>query len=56
VIGTRPTLQHDQNRPEDVLKVEAEVEGVGGEGAADALRYRVATETRSLLQRKLMGV
>jgi phage terminase large subunit len=31
-----PTLQHDPNRPEDVLKVDADEDGVGGDDAADA--------------------
>jgi len=51
-----PTLQHDPNRPEDVLKVDADEDGVGGDDAADALRYLVATKTREVRQRKLAGV
>jgi hypothetical protein len=56
LIETLPTLQHDPNRPEDVLKVDADEEGVGGDDAADALRYLVATKTRSVVQRKLRGL
>jgi len=37
-----PSLQHDPNRPEDVLKVDADEEGIGGDDAADACRYLVA--------------
>jgi hypothetical protein len=48
-------LQHDPNRPEDVLKVDADEEGVGGDDCADALRYLVATKARSISQRKLRG-
>ena len=51
-----PALQHDPNRPEDVLKVDADEDGVGGDDTADALRYLVATRTRSVTQRKLSGV
>lgn len=51
-----PTLQHDPNRPEDVLKVDADEDGVGGDDAADALRYLVATKAREVRQRKLAGV
>ena len=51
-----PTLQHDPNRPEDVLKVDADDEGVGGDDAADALRYLVATKAREVKARKLAGV
>ena len=51
-----PTLQHDPNRPEDVLKVDADEDGVGGDDAADAMRYLVATKARTVTQRKLSGV
>ncbi len=51
-----PTLQHDPNRPEDVLKVDADEDGVGGDDAGDALRYLVATKAREVRQRKLAGV
>jgi hypothetical protein len=51
-----PTLQHDPHRPEDVLKVDADEEGVGGDDAADALRYLVATKARGLALRKLAGM
>ena len=51
-----PRLQHDPNRPEDVLKVDADEEGVGGDDAADALRYLVATKSRAVTQRKLRGL
>jgi len=49
-------LQHDPNRPEDVLKVDADDDGVGGDDAADACRYLVATKARAVVQRKLRGV
>lgn len=52
---TLPSLQHDPNRPEDVLKEDAGEEGVGGDDAADALRYLVATKVRTVAQRKLWG-
>jgi len=56
LVETIPTLQHDPNRPEDVLKVDADEDGVGGDDAADALRYLVATKSRTITQRKLRGV
>jgi hypothetical protein len=56
LVETLPALQHDPNRPEDVLKVDADEEGVGGDDAADALRYLVATKARAVTQRKLRGV
>ena len=43
LINTLPDLQHDPNRPEDVLKVDADESGAGGDDAADALRYLVAS-------------
>ncbi len=48
--------QHDPNRPEDVLKVDADEDGVGGDDAADCLRYLVAAKARSVIARKLRGV
>jgi len=56
LIETLPALQHDPNRPEDVLKVDADEDGVGGDDAADALRYLVATKARTVAQRKLRGL
>jgi hypothetical protein len=51
-----PSLQHDPNRPEDVLKVDADEDGVGGDDAADALRYLVATKPRTVVVRRLRGL
>lgn len=56
LIETLPALQHDLNRPEDLLKVDADEDGVGGDDAADALRYLVATKTREIVVRKLRGL
>jgi hypothetical protein len=55
LIETLPTLQHDPNRPEDVLKVDADEDGIGGDDAADALRYMVASRPRMVVERKLRG-
>ena len=51
-----PSLQHDLNRPEDVLKVDADEDGVGWDDTADALRYLVASRGREIVQRKLRGL
>ena len=51
-----PILQHDPHRPEDVLKVDADEEGIGGDDAADCCRYLVATKARGMALRKLAGV
>ncbi len=56
MIETLPALQDDPNRPEDVDKVDADEDGLGGDDAADALRYLVATKTREVKQRKLRGL
>jgi phage terminase large subunit len=56
LITCLPSLQHDPNRPEDILKVNVDDEGLGGDDAADALRYLVATKPRQILERKLVGV
>jgi hypothetical protein len=56
VVETLPSLQHDPNRPEDVLKVDCDEDGAGGDDAADALRYLVATKARIIVQRKLRGL
>ena len=56
LVETLPALQHDPNRPEDVQKVDADEDGIGGDDAADALRYLVATKPRGVSQRRLTGV
>jgi hypothetical protein len=56
LVECLPSLQHDPNRPEDVLKVDADEDGIGGDDAADACRYLVATKSRAVEQRKLRGV
>ncbi len=56
LVKTLPALQHDPNRPEDVLKIDADEEGIGGDDAGDCLRYLVATKARAISQRKLRGL
>ena len=56
LIETLPALQRDPHRPEDLLKVDSDEDGVGGDDSADALRYMVATKAREVRQRKLAGV
>src|SRR5262249_49916566 len=46
LIDCLPTLQHDPNRPEDVLKVDPDDDGNGGDDAADAFRYLIGTKPR----------
>jgi hypothetical protein len=56
LIECLPALQHDPARPEDVLKVDPDDDGIGGDDAADAVRYLVATKARTLESRKLTGL
>src|ERR1039458_1017432 len=56
LIECLPSLQHDPNRPEDVLKVDADEDGAGGDDAADCCRYMVATKSLIVSQRKLRGL
>jgi phage terminase large subunit len=55
LIDCLPTLQHDPNRPEDVLKINPDDDGIGGDDAADALRYLVATRGRTVTPMRLRG-
>lgn len=41
LIECMPAMEHDPNRPEDVLKVDVDEDGNGGDDAYDALRYLV---------------
>jgi hypothetical protein len=44
LLETLPYLQYDPDRSGDVLKTNTNEEGTGGDDAADALRYMVATK------------
>jgi hypothetical protein len=45
LANSLPELQHDPNRPEDVLKVDTDSDGNGGDDFYDAARYtRMAAE------------
>lgn len=41
LVQCMPALQHNPNKPEDVLKWDVDEEGSGGDDPADALRYGV---------------
>jgi hypothetical protein len=56
LVECLPSLQHDPNRPEDVLKVDADEDGIGGDDAADCCRYLVHQPIRGGVQRRLVGV
>ena len=56
LLEALPYLQHDPDRPGDVLKTNINEDGVGGDDAADALRYLVATKPHYIYVRKLTGL
>ncbi len=56
LIECLPCLQHDPDRPGDVLKTNINEDGLGGDDPADALRYLVATSRREIVMRKLSGL
>jgi phage terminase large subunit len=51
-----PYLQHDPDRPGDVLKTNINEDGMGGDDLADALRYLVATQWPQAGVVKLRGL
>jgi hypothetical protein len=46
LIACLPDLVHDEHRPEDVLKVDADEDGKGGDDPYDGFRYAVMARTR----------
>ncbi|MEI7729122.1 MAG: hypothetical protein WCO56_06105 [Verrucomicrobiota bacterium] len=55
LLACLPYVQHDPDRPGDVLKTNVNEEGTGGDDAADALRYLVASRSPQIYVRKLTG-
>ena len=55
LLETVPAMQHDPNRPEDILKVDTDEEGQGGDDTADCLRYLVHYQPREVCATKLRG-
>jgi hypothetical protein len=55
-LNCLPYLQHDPDQPGDVLKTNTNDEGVGGDDAADALRYLVAHKPLRSYMCKLRGL
>ena len=56
LIACLPYLQHDPDRPGDVLKSNINEEGAGGDDPADALRYLVTTRISWCGVKKLRGL
>lgn len=48
LIECIPSLEHDPNRPEDVLKVDVDEDGNGGDDPYDAARYGLMEAGRSI--------
>jgi phage terminase large subunit len=48
LVENIPTLQHDPNHPEDVLKVNIDDDGNGGDDPYDGLRYGIMVKHRRL--------
>jgi PBSX family phage terminase large subunit len=46
LIECLPNMQHDPHRPEDILKVDVDDDGNGGDDSYDAVRYGLLTERR----------
>lgn len=46
LIASIPSLQHNPNKPEDVLKVDVEESGDGGDDWYDSFRYGIMAATR----------
>jgi phage terminase large subunit len=46
LIECLPSLEHDPHRPEDILKVDCDEDGRGGDDFVDSLRYAVMAATR----------
>ena len=45
LVECAPQMQHDPHRPEDVLKVDCDDDGVGGDDPYDCLRYGLMART-----------
>lgn len=55
LIDNLPLLQHDPDRPEDVLKVDVDERGIGGDDGPDSVRYLVMKKVHKLRLSKLGG-
>jgi hypothetical protein len=56
LLACLPTLEHDSDRPGDILKSNIAEDGAGGDDAADALRYLVCEKTETVRQVRLGGL
>ncbi len=55
LIDCLPNLQHDPHRPEDILKVDVDDDGNGGDDPADAARYLINYKPPIIRQVRLTG-
>jgi len=56
LLDCLPFLQTDPDQPADILKTNTNEEGLGGDDAADALRYMVAYRPQKIHVVKLRGL
>lgn len=56
LVEQLPEMVHDENKPEDVQKVDVSEDGDGGDDSADSLRVALATRTFKIRQVKLAGL
>ena len=54
-VAFSPVDAETEAGPEDVLKVDSDEDGIGGDDAADALRYLVANRLPQIRMAKLRG-
>jgi phage terminase large subunit len=55
LVECLPNLQHDPHRPEDVLKIDVDDDGNGGDDPADAARYLIHYKPAIIKQVRLRG-
>lgn len=56
LIECLPNLQHDPHRPEDILKIDVDDDGHGGDDPADAARYLIHYKPPIIKQVRLRGL
>jgi len=56
LLGCLPFLQHNPDHPADVLKTNPNEEGLGGDDAADTLRYLLSTKVPQCRAVRLRGL
>jgi len=55
LLNEIPAMQHDPDRPEDILKTDVTEDGEGGDDSCDALRYALMRKFQPVTMQKLSG-